>query len=97
MYLLGRLRGWSGQEQLWHLWLSSAVAIYSLTEDETGRMSVLMEKYKDVPMDLADASLIVIAESTGSRQVFILDSDFFVYRVFDKDPLEIIPAIANGA
>jgi predicted nucleic acid-binding protein len=42
----------------------------------------LMELYRDHPMDLADASLIVAAESLGTRKVFTIDrNDFETYRV----------------
>jgi predicted nucleic acid-binding protein len=42
----------------------------------------LMERDADHPMDLADASLIVAAESIGTRKVFTIDrKDFATYRV----------------
>jgi len=41
-----------------------------------------VEKYRDLPMDLADASLVVAAESLGTRKVFTIDrTDFRAYRV----------------
>ena len=54
-------------------------------------MQSLMEKYKDVPMDLADASLVALAEETGLRQVFTLDTDFFIYRISNKNSFDVIP------
>ena len=42
-------------------------------------------------MDLADASLIALAESTGYRRIFSLDSDFSVYRLMDGSALEVMP------
>ena len=39
-----------------------------------------MAQYQDPPMDLADASLLVVAESRTLRRVFTTDSDFYVYR-----------------
>jgi hypothetical protein len=50
-----------------------------------------MEKYQDTPMDLADASLVAIAESLSPHRVFTLDSDFQVYRLADGSALEILP------
>jgi hypothetical protein len=42
----------------------------------------LMDRYADHPMDLADASLIVAAESLRAQRIFTLDrSDFRAYRV----------------
>jgi predicted nucleic acid-binding protein len=41
-----------------------------------------MDRYSDHPMDLADASLIVAAESLGTRKIFRADrQDFRAYRV----------------
>jgi hypothetical protein len=54
-------------------------------------MAVLMEKYRDTPMDLADASLIAVAESRSLRQVFAIDGDFYVYRLADGSALEVVP------
>nr|WP_317270313.1 PIN domain-containing protein [Arthrospira sp. PLM2.Bin9] len=50
-----------------------------------------MEKYQDLPMDLADASLLAVAESQNIKRIFTLDSDFYVYRLYDKDAFEVIP------
>ena len=50
-------------------------------------MQILMDKYSDVPMSLADASLVATAETQNLRRVFTLDSDFRVYRVNDKEPV----------
>ena len=46
------------------------------------RAMALMEKYKDVPMDFADATLVVLAEETGIQEIFTLDiKDFHTYRI----------------
>ena len=42
------------------------------------RARVLMEKYRDTPMDLADASLVVLGEAKNLRRVFRLDSGFLI-------------------
>lgn len=42
----------------------------------------LMEKYADKPMDLADASLVAVAEQLDLQTVFTLDrTDFSIYRI----------------
>ena len=53
---------------------------------------MLMEKYQDVPMDLADASLVAAAERLKLNRIFTIDSDFYVYRIHDKDAFEVIPS-----
>ena len=54
-------------------------------------MAVLMEKYQDRPMDLADASLVAAAERLGIRQVFTVDGDFQIYRLADGSALASVP------
>ena len=43
-----------------------------------------MEKYADVPMDIADASLMYMADKYDIRNIISLDNDFNIYRTMDK-------------
>jgi uncharacterized protein len=54
------------------------------------RLIELSEKFKDVPMDLADATLIVAAESNNIKEIATIDSDFYVYRDVRKRYLKNI-------
>ncbi len=54
------------------------------------RLIELSEKYKDVPMDLADASLIVAAEAKNLKEIATIDSDFYIYRDIRKRHLKNI-------
>jgi uncharacterized protein len=54
-------------------------------------MADLMRTYRDLPMDLADASWVAAAEATGWRQVFTLDGHFRIYRLRDGSSLEVVP------
>ena len=54
-------------------------------------MAVLMGKYQDLPMDLADASIISAAERLETRRVFTLDRDFLVYRFADGSAVDVVP------
>jgi uncharacterized protein len=58
---------------------------------ESKRMRELMEKYSDLPMDFADASLVTIAEVLNLDRIFTLDSDFKIYRVNQTIPFEVVP------
>ena len=44
------------------------------------RLIDLCRKYDDVPMDLADATLIIASEITGIKEIASIDSDFYTYR-----------------
>jgi predicted nucleic acid-binding protein len=45
----------------------------------------LTQKHRDLPMDLADASLVVLAARKGIEHILSLDSDFYIYRLPDKE------------
>lgn len=40
----------------------------------------LTKKYGDVPMDFADATLIVLSEKMNLKEILTIDSDLYVYR-----------------
>ncbi len=54
------------------------------------RLIELSEKFKDVPMDLADATLIVAAETNNIKEIATIDSDFYIYRDVRKRYLKNI-------
>jgi predicted nucleic acid-binding protein len=57
------------------------------------RMRTLMQKYRDHPMDLADASLVCLAEERGVRDIFTLDErDFRTYRIHGRQTFRLWPA-----
>lgn len=90
MYFLDQRRGWSGQKMLWAFIQREALFLHSGSVAEQQRIYQLMEQYHDVPMDLADASLVAAAEVLGIRQVFTFDSDFYVYRLHGREAFEVL-------
>lgn len=53
--------------------------------ESLSRAIALMERYKDIPMDFADATLVSLAEETGIDEVFTLDRrGFSAYRIHGK-------------
>lgn len=57
------------------------VTIFDLGAAHLGRIIQLMEKYSDLPMDLADATLLVIAEVMNIEKVISIDKDFSIYKI----------------
>jgi predicted nucleic acid-binding protein len=92
MYLLGRAAGWNGQSALWRLLSRGDVAVAAPTDAANGRAARLMETYADRPMDLADATLVALAEERDTNRVFTLDGDFHVYRFKGRRRFDVIPA-----
>ncbi len=91
MHLLNNAGGYFAQEVLWGYIGDGMVVIHQSDPEEQARMRELMAKYKDTPMDLADASLVAAAEVLGVRRIFTVDSDFVVYRLPGKQSFEIVP------
>jgi predicted nucleic acid-binding protein len=91
MYLLYEYGGWPLQALLWDYVDQSILSFYVLTELDRQRMRTLMMQYRDMPMDLADASLVAAAESLNINRIFTLDSDFYVYRFRDRGNFEVLP------
>lgn len=58
------------------------------------RVAALMRKYADVPMSLADASLVVLAERHPDAHVFTLDTDFLVYQRHGRQHLPLLAPFA---
>jgi hypothetical protein len=71
-----------GSDRLRDFVADGGLTLWLFDEDTLARAFELMEKYSDHPMDLADASLVVAAESLGARTIFTLDrAGFRTYRV----------------
>jgi predicted nucleic acid-binding protein len=92
MYLLGEAGGWVAQDALWSLEAAGDIEIADLDAKDRRRMQALMEKYQDRPMDLADASLVALAERRSLRDIFTLDrTDFRVYRLHGRQTFRLWP------
>lgn len=65
----------------------------TLTTADAKPISAIMKKYRDIRIQLADASLIHLAARDGVDTVFTLDRrDFSVYRLPRGKPFQILPA-----
>lgn len=92
MYLLGEAGGWHAQEALWSLLEQGDLEIAPQGVKDYQRMRALMQKYQDRPMDLADASLICLAEERKVRDIFTLDrQDFRTYRLHGRQTFHLWP------
>lgn len=61
--------------------LPKCAQLFDLKDVHLKRCAELMGKYRDLPMDLTDASLVVLAESLGTGEILSTDKrDFHAYR-----------------
>ena len=93
MYLLRQTQNpLDSQDALLAMLDRQLVLVVELRREDVPRLQALVRKYRDLPMDLADATLVRIAEREAVRQVFTLDRrDFQVYRLGRRETLTIIP------
>ena len=62
-------------------------ALHAIEPAQMRRMATLMAKYADLPMDLADASLLLLAEHLGDGRILSTDRrDFHTYRFKNQQP-----------
>ena len=90
MYLLGF--SWQAQDALWEMIDSGAFGLVPLEVGDIPRMRELMRKHRDLPMDVAAAALVRIAEREAIRRIFTIDRrDFVVYRPARLSRFSVIP------
>lgn len=66
---------------------AGAVQLADLRAEERPRLLELMARYASLPMDLADASLVVLAERLGDGRILSTDQrDFESYRWKNRKP-----------
>jgi len=70
-----------------------AIGVLPLDIDDLPKVQALLEKYRDLPMDFADATLVHVANRENIRTVFTLDRrDFSVYRMTRGRTFTVIPS-----
>lgn len=73
---------------------SGGVVVFELPPTALPEVATLMREYADRPMDLADASLVWLADQIGLTDVITVDdADFAVYRTATGKPFRnLLPA-----
>jgi predicted nucleic acid-binding protein len=72
--------------------LNEAIMLVPSSLESLKRVKRLMDKYQDIPMDYADATLVSIAEDLSITHVVSFDAkDFGIYRISSKQPFVVLP------
>ena len=67
-------------------WINAgAVAIENVTSDDFARIKELTIKYSDLPLDFADACLVLLGEKLNISSIATIDRDFDIYRLKGKE------------
>jgi len=63
------------------------ITIYDITQKDLTSIIKMMTKYTNVPMDLADSTLMLVAQQNNIKDIISIDSDFDIYRTIKKQSL----------
>ncbi|MEO8299976.1 MAG: PIN domain-containing protein [Burkholderiales bacterium] len=89
VYLLTRTLGTAQAQALMREVGDGEITVWNPPIEAVQRLPVLMKRYADPPMDLADASLVVLAEALGHGRILTTDErDFHAYRWKSRSPFE---------
>jgi predicted nucleic acid-binding protein len=80
-------------EAAWAFIRSGAVTVLPISDRDFSDLDALMAKYRDCPMDFADATLVHLAQREALSTVFTIDhDDFETYRIGGRKRFRIVPA-----
>jgi len=89
-HLLGRVPG--GRETCVDFFLNGGAVLVPPSMASLEKTRTLMAKYADLPMDYADATLVVLAEEVGTDLILTTDKrGFSVYRMNKNRRFRILP------
>ncbi len=88
-HLLQHRIGHASQQAFFQSYVAGAFEVFDLKREHASRIIKMMNKYADLPMDLADASLVLLAEHLGHGKIFSTDQrDFNAYRWKQHKPFQ---------
>ncbi|MCL2410473.1 MAG: PIN domain-containing protein [Treponema sp.] len=76
------------QQDFYEWVMYKGVIISDINQHDIPRIVELTKKYADLPMDFADATLVVTAEKTGIKKIISLDKDFDIYRLPGRENIQ---------
>ena len=84
-----------GPDTLCDMVFDGAVTMVDLQASDLSRVKALMQKYRDVPMDFADAALVCVAEREQLMTIFTFDRQFTIYRLPRRVPFRVLPGLPS--
>ena len=87
-FLLSKV--YKGEEAVMPLLNDDVIQVNFQMADYTVALSKLMIQYESLPMSLADACLVKMAELNPDSSVMTLDSDFKIYRMHRNKTIPVV-------
>lgn len=91
MHLVAETR--DGVETLCDMVGDGALSLLPLDGAEFPRIKALMQQYRDLPMDFADAALVRVAEREQLTRILTFDKHFAVYRLPRRTRFTVLPSL----
>ncbi len=91
MHLLYRAGGLSAQNELWSFVANGVLRLHLPGDDEWRLIHQLMNRYFDMPLDLADASLVSATERLDDYQLFSVDGSLRAVQFGDRRYFQLVP------
>ena len=67
--------------------MNGGLLAWDIPAEQIGRIPAMLQRYANLPMDLADASLVLLAEHLGHGRILTTDArDFGAYRWKNRKP-----------
>lgn len=85
-----------GPDALCDMVTDGALRLGQLDAPDLARMKQLMEKYRDLPMDFADAALVCAAERERLTRIVTFDRHFEIYRLPRRARFTVLPPRTRG-
>jgi hypothetical protein len=83
---------WRAQKLCLEFFLRGAFLLAPTSAASLARAAQLMEAYRNVPMDYADATLVALGEEIGTDAVFTLDrKGFAAFRLHRRKAFRVLP------
>jgi predicted nucleic acid-binding protein len=93
MYLLARYP--KAQDGILELIQNGALRVAFRLDEHVTALRKMLQKYRDTPMSLADACIVLMSEINDRHAVLTLDSDFLVYRRHGRGLLPLMHPAAQ--
>jgi len=78
----------NAQQDFYKWTIYHGVILCDINQHDLPRIIELTKKYADLPMDFADATLVIAAEKTGIKKIISLDKDFDIYRLPGREKIK---------
>jgi uncharacterized protein len=90
-YLLYERSGQTAQFRFLRQLTTGSIQVFNFQAKHLERAIQLMQQYADLPMDFADASLVVLAEALNENRILTTDiRDFSIYRYLETQPFTLL-------